>query len=69
MYPDASVSATAIGKAAQRHLALTLAQETLSTDIKTGTLLIMGQVEPNSPFAPEKIAQTFWDMDRTPKAG
>ena len=68
IHPNKNFSATAIGKAAQRSLALCLAQEFEDTEIRIGTMLVMGQVAPNTAFCPIKIAERMYTMATTPQA-
>jgi NAD(P)-dependent dehydrogenase (short-subunit alcohol dehydrogenase family) len=67
IYPDAAVASTAIGKAAQRHLALMLAQELAGSGVRAGSLMIMGQVAPGTPFDPAAIGQAMLAMHRRPE--
>lgn len=62
LYPDPSVSSTAIGKASLRHLALMLAQELKHTRVKVGTLTILGQVQSGGAFDPARIGKVFLEM-------
>lgn len=66
LYPDAAVSSTAIGKAGLRHLALMLHQELAGSGVRAGTLTVMGQVAPGTPFDPEKIGAAFVAMATAP---
>ena len=68
IHPDKDFSATVIGKAAQRSLALCLAQEFADTNIRAGTMLVMGHVAPKTAFCPTKIAERMFNMVTTPEA-
>lgn len=52
----------AVGKAGLRTLALTLHKELASTGIHVGTVTVAGQIQPGTPFDPERIADAFWDL-------
>jgi short-subunit dehydrogenase len=60
--PSADYSALSIGKAAMRSLAFTLAEELKPQGIYVGTVSIGGTVAPGTHFAPELIAEKFWEM-------
>lgn len=65
-YPWDEASSISIGKAGLRSLTLTLAQELADTGVRVGMLSIMGQVAPNTPFAPDKIGAAFLELYRQP---
>ncbi|WP_404790425.1 SDR family NAD(P)-dependent oxidoreductase [Altericista sp. CCNU0014] len=65
-YPWDEASSISIGKAGLRSLTLTLAQELAGTGVRVGMLSIMGQVAPNTPFAPDKIGAAFLDLYQQP---
>lgn len=67
LYPNASVSSTAIGKAGLRHFVLMLAQELQGSPVRAGTVTILGQVSAGGSFDPMKIGQTFWEMHSQPR--
>lgn len=52
----------AVGKARLRTLAPTLHKELASTRIQVGTVPVAGQIQPGTPFDPERIAEAFWDL-------
>jgi len=62
--PNARYASLAIGKAAMRNLALTLAQELAATGIHVATVTIDGFVKPGTHFDPDQIAETFWTLHR-----
>ena len=66
LYPSAAVSSTAIGKAGIRHLALMLNEELIGTGVRAGTVTVMGQIEPGTPFDPLKIGEAFLSMATEP---
>lgn len=67
LYPSAAVSSTAIGKAAQRHLGLMLAEELQDSGVRVGSVLVMGQVSPGTAFDPDKVGEAFLTAYRTPR--
>lgn len=66
LYPSAPVASTAIGKAGLRHLALMLAEELQGSGVRAGTVTIMGQVAPGTPFDPARIGEAFLHAYRGP---
>ena len=62
LQPVADYTALSIGKAGIRILALTLAEELKPQGIFVGTVTIAGGVEPGTHFAPELIANKYWDL-------
>ncbi len=52
----------AVGKAGLRSLALTLHKELAPEGIHVGTVTVAGQIQPGTAFAPERIAEAFWDL-------
>jgi len=62
LYPSANYSSLSIGKAAMRNLALNLAEELAPKGIFVGTVTIAGTVKADTHFAPERIAETYWDL-------
>ena len=67
IHPNKNFSATTIGKAAQRSLALCLAEEFATSEIRIGTMLVMGNVAHNTAFCPTKIAERMFTMATTPQ--
>jgi short-subunit dehydrogenase len=68
-YPWDEAASVSIGKAGLRSLAMTLAQELQSTNIRVGLVSIMGQVAPGTAFDPDKIGAAFLAMHQQPAAG
>jgi NAD(P)-dependent dehydrogenase (short-subunit alcohol dehydrogenase family) len=68
LYPDAAVASTAIGKTSLRHLALMLHQELRDTNVRVGTVTILGQVAPGTPFDPGEIGRAFLTLAQQPTA-
>jgi NAD(P)-dependent dehydrogenase (short-subunit alcohol dehydrogenase family) len=67
--PKPGLAAAALGKAALRSLALSLAQELAPEGIHAATVTICGFVQPDTPLAPELVAQTFWELHLQEKEG
>jgi len=57
----------AVGKAALRALALTLAQELEPEGIHAATVTIAGLVQPGTPFDPDTIAEEYWRLHTQPR--
>lgn len=51
-----------VGKAALRMLTLNLAAELKDTAVRVATVTIVGRIGKSDHFAPERIAETFWDL-------
>lgn len=62
LYPATAFVALSIGKAALRTLTFTLADEMKPQGIFVGTVTIAGNVAPGSHFAPEFIAEKYWEL-------
>lgn len=62
IHPMAEYSCVSIDKAALRSLACTLHQELKEKGIFVGIVTIMGNVVPETHYAPEKIAEVYWKM-------
>ena len=65
--PFASGASLSVGKAAQRSLLLSLAQELGDTGIHAATVTICGMIQPGTAFDPEKLAEQFWQLHAQPK--
>ena len=52
----------AVGKAGLRSLALTLHKELAPEGVHVGTVTVAGQIQPGTPFDPERIAEAFWGL-------
>ncbi|KRF46351.1 SDR family NAD(P)-dependent oxidoreductase [Priestia megaterium] len=62
LQPTSAFAALSIGKAALRTLALTLAEELKPQGVFVGTVTIAGTVAPGTHFAPELIAEKYWEL-------
>ncbi|MED4954564.1 SDR family NAD(P)-dependent oxidoreductase [Paenibacillus sp. FSL R5-0527] len=60
--PSYELASLSIGKAALRSLVYTLGEELAPHGIHVGTITIAGTVAVNTKFAPDRIAQAYWDM-------
>lgn len=67
--PFASGASLSVGKAAQRSLLLSLAQELGETGIHAATVTICGMIQPGTAFDPEKLAEHFWQLHAQPRGG
>ena len=65
-YPSPQAPSLSVGKAGIRALALMLAKELAPNGIRVGTVTIAGEVAAGTPFAPEKIADAFLALHRSP---
>lgn len=62
LHPSASHAALSIGKAGLRSLALTFAEELKPKGIFVGTVTVAGAVRPDTHFAPDLIAEKYWEL-------
>jgi short-subunit dehydrogenase len=62
LYPSADYTSLGIGKASLRNLAFTLAEELKPQGVFVGTVTIAGAVAPGTHFAPELIAEKYWEL-------
>ena len=60
--PSVALASLGMGKAALRNLAFSLHEELRSYGIRVGTVTILGEVQPGTPFDPGKIAEAFWRL-------
>ena len=60
--PWAEYTSLSIGKAALRTLTLTLAEELKPKGIFVGMVTVTGMVAPETHFAPNHIAEKYWEM-------
>jgi NADP-dependent 3-hydroxy acid dehydrogenase YdfG len=65
--PFASGASLSVGKAAQRSLLLSLAQELGGTGIHAATVTICGMIQEGTPFDPQKLAEQFWQLHAQPR--
>lgn len=54
----------AVGKAALRNLAKGLHDSLQSKNVFVGTVTIFGEIKPDTHFDPDKIAESFWKINR-----
>ncbi len=52
----------AVGKAGVRNLALTLNKELTDSGVRVTTVTVTGQIAPQTEFAPDLIAETYWRL-------
>ncbi|HTL99150.1 MAG TPA: SDR family NAD(P)-dependent oxidoreductase [Holophagaceae bacterium] len=64
--PFASGASLSVGKAAQRSLLLSLAQELGGTGIHAATVTICGMIQEGTAFDPQKLAEQFWQLHAQP---
>ena len=62
--PKPGLAAAAMGKAALRSLALSLAAELAPEGIHAATVTIRGFVQPGTPLSPGTVAEVFWELHR-----
>lgn len=62
MYPMAEFTCVSIDKAALRALAIAMNQELKDKGIFVGVVSIMGNVAPDTHYAPELIAEDYWRL-------
>lgn len=60
--PFASGASLSVGKAAQRSLLLSLAQELGDTGVHAATVTICGMIQEGTAFDPVKLAEHFWQL-------
>ncbi len=60
--PSATGASLGVGKAAQRSLLRSLAQELDGLGIRVATLTIRGFIERGGPFDPDALAQQMWEL-------
>jgi short-subunit dehydrogenase len=60
--PYAGYTPLSLDKAALRAMAILLNAELKDKGIFVGTVTIAGAIEPNTHFAPELIAEKYWDL-------
>jgi NAD(P)-dependent dehydrogenase (short-subunit alcohol dehydrogenase family) len=62
LYPNAAFTPLSIDKAALRAMAFLLHDELKPRGIFLGTITIAGAITPGTTFAPELIAERYWEM-------
>jgi NAD(P)-dependent dehydrogenase (short-subunit alcohol dehydrogenase family) len=60
--PTATGASLGVGKAAQRSLLLSLAQEVEGLGLRVATLTIRGFIQPGSALDPDGLAQAMWEL-------
>jgi NADP-dependent 3-hydroxy acid dehydrogenase YdfG len=65
--PFASGASLSVGKAAQRSLLLSLAQELGDTGVHAATVTICGMIQDGTAFDPQKLAEQFWQLHAQPR--
>lgn len=65
--PFASGASLSVGKAAQRSLLLSLAQELGDTGVHAATVTICGMIQEGTAFDPQKLAEQFWQLHAQPR--
>ena len=64
LYPAPGLGTLSVGKAGIRNLALTLAREVKQHQVHVATVTICGMIQPGTFFAPDKIADVYWQLHR-----
>jgi len=65
--PYVGMAGLAVGKAALRSLAATLATELEPEGIHVGLVSVMGVIEPGTAFDPDAIAEAYWSLHAEPR--
>jgi len=63
--PSKGFASLSVTKAAMRNLALSLAAELDGSGVRVGTVTVAGGVGGSERFAPERIAEVFWNLHAT----
>jgi short-subunit dehydrogenase len=61
-HPVPALATLSLGKAALRSAATILGAELAGDGTRVATVTIAGQVAPGTPFDPDRIAETFWQI-------
>jgi NAD(P)-dependent dehydrogenase (short-subunit alcohol dehydrogenase family) len=64
--PSAPWGLLSLGKVGLRSVANLLADDLAPQGIRVRTLIIDGVIDPDTPFAPDRIADAFWDFQADP---
>jgi NADP-dependent 3-hydroxy acid dehydrogenase YdfG len=64
--PMAAMAGVGIGKAGIRSLAFSLFADLKDTGVHAGTVTVCGMVKPGTPFDPDRIADSFWQLHAQP---
>lgn len=65
--PKPGLASASAGKALQRSLALSLAEELAPEGIHVASLAVCGFVQPGTPLSPEAVAQALWELHLEPR--
>ena len=66
--PWAAGTAIGLQKAALRNYVLALHEELAPLGVHAGTVTVHGMIAPATPYAPELIAEAFWDLHTQPRS-
>ena len=61
------LASLSLGKVALRAAATMLARRVRDDDIHAGSLTILGQIAPGTPFDPDAIADVYWTISNEPR--
>jgi short-subunit dehydrogenase len=64
-HPIPALATVSLGKAALRSAATMLGTDLSPHSIRVATLTIAGQIAAGTPFAPERIAERYWEVVQT----
>lgn len=64
--PWLPAASLAVGKAGIRNLAQSLHKEMSGSSVRVGTVTVTGQILPGTAFAPDLIAERFWELHTMP---
>jgi short-subunit dehydrogenase len=64
-YPIPALATVSLGKAALRSAATMLGADLQNDGVRVATLTIAGQIAADTAFAPERIAERYWDVVHT----
>jgi len=67
--PSKSFASLSVTKAAMRNLVISLAAELDGSGLRVGTVTVAGSIGGSERFAPERIAESFWEMYVSDEAG
>lgn len=65
--PSPGFASLAVGKAGLRSLSLSLAAELAPENVHVATVTICGFIQPGTHFAPEVIAEKYWELHVEPR--
>jgi short-subunit dehydrogenase len=63
-YPMKELATVSLGKAALRSAATMLSVDLAGQSVRLASITIAGQVKPGTPFDPDRIADTYWDITK-----